>query len=56
MAAEKYICFEEAVKIVFNDDSGNGLIPELESSESGGYIIICEDVHVSEMLLYGMQY
>ncbi|KAJ9584011.1 hypothetical protein L9F63_021640, partial [Diploptera punctata] len=34
MAKEKYLTEEELVNILYNDDSGDELIPELEDSQS----------------------
>ncbi|KAJ9578868.1 hypothetical protein L9F63_004882 [Diploptera punctata] len=34
MANEKYLTEEELVSILYNDDSGDDLIPELEDSQS----------------------
>ena len=39
MATGKYICVE-GVKILYNDDSSDELIPELESSDSESDAII----------------
>ena len=51
LITRKYISVEEAVEIVCNDDSGNELIPELESRDSKSHVITCGDDHISRTLL-----